>query len=96
MQRIFLDWCQTNNVNISRNDELFFMDVDSIIKPAFITKNGVYVDIVKAEEITEKYLSCCVRFSESYGTLMVLPFDVMEDLTTISPYDIFNKFKILL
>lgn len=96
MLKIFLDWCETNNVNVSRNSELFFMDVDFVIKPGFITKNGVYIDIVNADFITPNYLIGCDRFAASYGTLMVIPFEIINELGTITRYDIYDKFKILM
>ena len=96
MLKIFLDWCDSNKVHISRNTELFFMEVDLIVKPGYITKNGIYVDLIENEKITPNYLIGCDRFALSYGSLMVIPIEVVDELKNITIYDIFNKFKILM
>lgn len=96
MLKEFLDWCDINNVNISRNTELFFMEVDFVVKPGFITKNGIYIDLIESDKITPNYLKGCQRFALSYGSLMVIPIEVIGEFKTVTIYDIFNKFKILM
>jgi len=90
----FFEWCAHNKVSIKINQELFFVAENSLMKPEFITANKIYIDIVSSNEITDTYINNCKSFSRSFGTIVVIPREILLNFDNISKKDIQDEYGI--
>ena len=89
-----LEWCKYQNLRIIKNDEVFFVNERLLLKPDYIINGKIFVETPNDFEVTEKYLEMRGLFSKSYGTIMVIPHSVINDMSEITKFDIQNKFNI--
>jgi hypothetical protein len=64
------------------------------MKPEFVINESVYIDLIEGRKITEKYKGYCELFSKSYGTIIVVPKEVIDNINSVTKKDIETKFNI--
>lgn len=82
--QIFIDWCTNQRLLVKYNEEVFFVDEKFLIKPEFIVNNRVYIDIINENDITPLYLGFCERFAMSFGAIMVIPENIINEFNDIN------------
>jgi hypothetical protein len=92
----FIEWCAKNNINIYKNQEAFFISQRLVIKPDFKLANKTYIDLIRPEEINPVYLKGCEAFAKSFGTIIVIPTDIVGDMDQLTKEQIETKFNISL
>lgn len=90
-----IEWCTTQGLMINENQEVFFVNEKLLMRPAFLINKNVYIDLMDEVEMTEKYLDFCRQFSASYGTLIVIPRNALDDdsIMKVTKHDIESKFN---
>ena len=89
-----LHWGSVNDLLMTKNSEVFFVDEKLLMRPDFKVNNKIYIIVVNDNELTSKYLDFCNIFSKSFGTLIVLPKSILPELTNITKKDIESKFNV--
>jgi hypothetical protein len=89
-----IDWCETNNLMIYPNSEVFFISENVLMRPEYIINNRTYVDVVEKREITDKYIEYCKLFAKSFGTIVLIPLEEINDIITVNKKDIETYFKV--
>lgn len=89
-----IDWCSVNNIAIKRNSEVFFVNESTLIRPEYVLKNNIFIDLVDKSEINDRYIQICKDFSLSFGIIILMSFDVIPSLTKISKADFEEKYDI--
>lgn len=87
-------WCANNSLFVRSNHEVFFINERVLIRPEFIINERVYVDILDETQITEKYLGYCELFAKSYGTIILIPKNIIDNIKFITKKDLQDKFLI--
>lgn len=90
----FQEWCTKNDIMVYKNDEMFFVSNRLVIMPDCRLLNRIFIDLIRPDEITDNYLAGCEEFGKSHGTLIVIPFDVVMDLDSVTKADFESKFNI--
>jgi hypothetical protein len=88
------NWCGDNGLFVRTNHEVFFINERLLMKPEYIINETVFIDLVDEGQITEKYLGYCELFSKSYGTIIVISRDKLDDIKTITKKDFESRFNI--
>jgi hypothetical protein len=91
---ILSDWCGNNGLFVRSNQEVFFISERVLMKPEFVINETIYIDLVEGRKITEKYKSYCELFSKSYGTIIVIPKEKIEEINSVTKKDFENRFNI--
>lgn len=91
---ILSNWCTKNGLFVATNNEVFSVDTHILMKPEFVINGFVYVDVIDPKKITQKYLEYCRLFSFSYGTIIIIPKDMMVSMDSVTKKDICEKFNI--
>ena len=79
-----IDWCRDNGITIKPNSEVFFVNERALIRPEFILKNNIYIDLINQSEITERYMQICKEFSISFGSIILIPFESLLSINEIT------------
>ncbi len=87
-------WCGENRLFVRSNQEVFFINERILMKPEFIINENIYIDIVLAKQIDDKYLKYCELFSQSYGTIIVIPKEIISNITNITKKDLEQAYGI--
>lgn len=87
-------WCRDNGLFVRTNHEVFFINERILMKPEYVINETVFIDLVDERQITEKYLGYCELFSKSYGTIIVIPKEKLDDIKTITKKDIESRYNI--
>jgi hypothetical protein len=88
------NWCGDNGLFVRTNHEVFFINERVLMKPEYIINETVFIDLVDEGQITDKYLGYCELFSKSYGTIIVISREKLDDVKTITKKDIESRFNI--
>jgi hypothetical protein len=91
---VLSDWCGDNGLFVRTNHEVFFINERTLMKPEFVINENVYIDLVDTKQITAKYVEYCRMFSSSYGTIIVIPKDIIRGIHTVTKKDIESRFNI--
>lgn len=78
------DWCSHHGIPIKQNTEVFFVNERALVRPEFIIKNNIFVDLVRKNEIDDRYMEICKDFSLSFGPMIVIPIESLPSLKDIS------------
>ena len=88
------DWCSLNNVRININTEVFFVNENTLIKPQFILNNKIYVIIKDINNMSDdKYYDYVAK---TYGSVIIIPNNILPKLNTLTKLDISKHFDIKL
>lgn len=87
-------WCGSNGLFVRSNREVFFINERILMKPEYVINEKVYIDLVDEKELTDKYLTYCEIFSNSYGTIIVIPKTILPEIKTIKKTDLEREFNI--
>lgn len=87
-------WCGDNNLFVRTNHEVFFINERVLMKPEYVINETVFIDLVDKSQITEKYMKYCELFSKSYGTILVIPKEILAEIDTVSKKDIETRFNV--
>jgi hypothetical protein len=79
-----IEWCHENNIMIKPNSEVFFVNERALIRPEYVIKNNIFVDLLNQSEITERYLQICREFSGSFGSIILIPFESLPGIKNIT------------
>ena len=90
---ILNEWCINNHLSIEPNHEVFFITETVLMKPEFLINGTVYFDLITGGKITNKYMKYCEQFSRSYGTIVVIPNEIISSINTITKEDFEKKFN---
>jgi hypothetical protein len=88
------NWCGENKLFVRTNHEVFFINERILMKPEYIINETVFIDLVDEHQLTNKYLGYCELFSKSYGTIIVITRESLENIKTVSKKDIESRFDI--
>lgn len=91
---ILSEWCGKNGLFVRSNSESFFINERVLMKPEFIINETVYIDLIEKEKITDKYIGYCESFSKSFGTLILIPKDLLKEIKTVSKKDFEERYNI--
>jgi hypothetical protein len=89
-RKIIYNWCIKNNINMSINKEVFFINETVYLKPQF-KLNGVYMDIVD-DKTPEDVLKAYEAFSKSYSTIMLIPRSMLKMMDKVRKRDLEKQF----
>jgi hypothetical protein len=87
-------WCGENRLFVRTNSEVFFINERVLMKPEFIINESVYIDLVEMDQLNSKYDEYCRLFSQSYGTIIVIPKEVLLNINSITKKDVESKFGV--
>lgn len=87
-------WCKNNGLFVKTNHEIFFVDEKTLMKPDFVVNEKVYIDLNEHKKINEKYKYICQRFSNSYGTIIIIPKENIDEILNVTKKDICERFGI--
>lgn len=96
MIKKFIEWCEKNKIHIIKNYELYFINETTIIKPDFRVGSGIFIDLVRPSHVTEDFLKGCEQFSKTFGTIVVIPVDIIRDLHLVTKADLEAKLQMRL
>lgn len=89
-----IDWCNVNNIAIKRNNEVFFVNESTLIRPEYVLKNNIFIDLVDKSEINDRYIQICKDFSLSFGSIILMSFDSIPSLTKFSKAEFEERYDI--
>ncbi len=87
VNRQFLNWCSTNGLQVKKNQEVFFVNERFLMKPEYIV-NNTYVDIIPLGQFSEANMDYYKMFANSFGTLVVIKEEDINQLVDISKDDL--------
>ena len=88
-----LNWCNENNLILKSNHEVFFISERVLMKPEYIINNKIYVDLIDAEDLNDKYFEYSRLFSTSFGTIILIPRSVVSDINSVSKKEMETRFS---
>jgi hypothetical protein len=91
---ILSKWCAKNGLFVRSNQEAFFINERVIMKPQFIINEAIYVDIINEKKITKKYVEYCKIFSQSFGTIIVIPLNFISEINSVTSQQIEGRYSI--
>jgi len=94
LNRKFLGWCAKNELSITENHEVFFINESMLMKPEYVINNGIYVDILKRGEFKPENMSFYQDFANSFGTIVLIREEFMHDLDHITKAHLIDRYKL--
>ncbi len=79
-----IDWCNANHIAIRRNNEVFFVNESTLVRPEYVLKNNIFIDLVNKSEINERYIQICKDFSLSFGSIILMSFESLPNINGIT------------
>lgn len=90
----FIDWCHHNHIPVKPNTEVFFVNETALLRPEFIINNNIFVDLIERNQITDRYKEICQEFSMSFGTIILVPFDTLPNIGSVTKEQFESKYNI--
>lgn len=87
-------WCKNNRLFVRTNNEVFFINERVLMTPEYVINENIFIDLVEQNEITTKYLNYCQLFSKSYGTLIIIPKEILGEIHNTSKKDFENRYGV--
>ena len=88
------DWCAYYGIPIRQNTEVFFVNERALVRPEFIIKDKIYVDLVRKDELNARYRQICTDFSLSFGTMIAIPIDTLPLLKDVTKDEFEQRYGI--